>query len=126
MDLDFFREALRLIDARGPVVSRDAIYAVIEQMTAQETQGAPSIEHLCLLGGVSRAGFYRFGDVREPKRTKMDLPDKIHCGCRSASQAASAARASRSSIRPCPKSVFRHSGQAEASAGSAKKSATSR
>jgi putative transposase len=46
-------------------------------MNAQETQGAPSIEHLCLLGGVSRAGFYRFGEVRAPKRTEADLRDKI-------------------------------------------------
>ncbi len=43
----------------GPLVSRDAIYAVIEEMNAQETQGAPSIEHLCQLSGVSRASFYR-------------------------------------------------------------------
>jgi len=46
-------------------------------MNARETQGAPSIEHLCRLGGVSRAGFYRFGEVREPKRTEADLRDKI-------------------------------------------------
>ena len=46
-------------------------------MNAQETQGAPSIEHLCQLGGVSRAGFYRFGEVRAPKRTEADLRDKI-------------------------------------------------
>ena len=46
-------------------------------MTAQETQGAPSIEHLCLLGSVSRAGFYRFGEVRAPQRTEADLRDKI-------------------------------------------------
>ena len=46
-------------------------------MTAQETQGAPSIERLCLLGGVSRAGFYRFGEVHAPKRTEADLRDKI-------------------------------------------------
>ena len=46
-------------------------------MNAQETQGAPSIEHLCQLGGVSRAGFYRFGEVRVPKRTEADLRDKI-------------------------------------------------
>ena len=46
-------------------------------MTAQETQGAPSIEHLCQLGGVARAGFYRFGEVRAPKRTEADLRDKI-------------------------------------------------
>jgi putative transposase len=46
-------------------------------MNAQETQGAPSIEHLCLLGGVSRAGFYRFGEVCAPQRTEADLRDKI-------------------------------------------------
>jgi putative transposase len=46
-------------------------------MNAQETQGSPSIEHLCHLGGVSRAGFYRFGEVRAPKRTEADLRDKI-------------------------------------------------
>jgi hypothetical protein len=46
-------------------------------MTAQETQGGPSIEHLCQLSGVSRAGFYRFGEVHAPKRTEADLRDKI-------------------------------------------------
>ena len=46
-------------------------------MNAQETQGAPSIEHLCQLGRVSRAGFYRFGQVREPKRAEADVRDKI-------------------------------------------------
>src|SRR5208337_2090266 len=29
------------------------------------------------LGGVSRAGFYRFGEVRAPQRTEADLRDKI-------------------------------------------------
>ena len=42
-------------------------------MSARETQGAPSIEHLCQLGGVSRARFYRFGEVRAPERTKANL-----------------------------------------------------
>lgn len=50
-------------------------------MSAQEngieTQGSPSIDHLCRLGGVSRAGFYRFGAVREPRRAETDLRDKI-------------------------------------------------
>jgi len=46
-------------------------------MTAQETQGGPSIEHLCQLGNVSRAGFYRFGEVCAPHRTEADLRDKI-------------------------------------------------
>ena len=39
-------------------------------MNVRETQGAPSIEHLCLLGSVSRAGFYRFGEVRAPQRAE--------------------------------------------------------
>jgi putative transposase len=46
-------------------------------MTALETQGGPSIEHLCALGGVSRAGFYRFGEIRAPRRAEADLRDKI-------------------------------------------------
>jgi transposase InsO family protein len=45
-------------------------------MSAQETQGF-SIEHLCALGGVSRAGFYRYGELRAPERTEADLRDKI-------------------------------------------------
>src|SRR5208337_3920284 len=73
----FFSRSLAAHRRAGPVVSRDAIYAVIEEMNAQETQGAPSIEHLCQLGGVSRAGFYRFGEVRAPQRTEADLRDKI-------------------------------------------------
>ena len=44
---------------------------------ANETQGVPSIDHLCKLGGVSRAGFYRFGEERAAKRAEADLRDKI-------------------------------------------------
>ena len=40
-------------------------------------EGGPSIEHLCALGGVSRAGFYRFGEIRAPRRAEADLRDKI-------------------------------------------------
>jgi putative transposase len=46
-------------------------------MTAPETQGGPSIDHLCALGHVSRAGFYRFGEFRQPERSEADLRDKI-------------------------------------------------
>jgi len=46
-------------------------------MSAQETQGDFSIQHLCGLGGVSRAGFYRHGEVHAPERTEADLRDKI-------------------------------------------------
>ena len=42
-----------------------------------ETQGGPSIDHLCALANVSRAGFYRFGEFRQPKRAEADLRDKI-------------------------------------------------
>ena len=46
-------------------------------MSAPETQGSPSIDHLCALAKVSRAGFYRFGEVRRPERAEADLRDKI-------------------------------------------------
>ena len=46
-------------------------------MNAVETQGGPSIDHLCALAKVSRAGFYRFGEFREPERSEADLRDKI-------------------------------------------------
>ena len=46
-------------------------------MSAQETQGDFSIQHLCGLGCVSRAGFYRHGEARAPERTEADLRDKI-------------------------------------------------
>ena len=46
-------------------------------MSAPETQGGPSIDHLCALAKVSRAGFYRFGEVRRPERAEADLRDKI-------------------------------------------------
>ena len=46
-------------------------------MSAQEMQGDFSIQHLCGLGGVSRAGFYRHSEVSAPERTEADLRDKI-------------------------------------------------
>ena len=46
-------------------------------MSGQETQGDICIQHLCGLGGVSRAGFYRHGEVSAPERTEADLRDKI-------------------------------------------------
>ncbi len=43
----------------------------------EETKVALLVEHLCQIGCVSRAGFYRFGEARAPKRTEADLRDKI-------------------------------------------------
>jgi putative transposase len=46
-------------------------------MTAQETQGGPTIHRLCQLGGVSRAGYYRHFDAHAPARADADLRDAI-------------------------------------------------
>lgn len=40
-------------------------------------QGSPSIERLCRLGGVSRAGFYRHLQEQAPERADADLRDAI-------------------------------------------------
>lgn len=50
-------------------------------MNAQETQGAPqsvaTIQRLCRLGGVSRAGYYRRFEASAPARADADLRDEI-------------------------------------------------
>ena len=50
-------------------------------MTAIETQGAPhqvaTVQRLCQLGGVSRAGYYRHFDAHAPARADADLRDAI-------------------------------------------------
>ena len=73
----FFSRSLAAHRRVGDQNQRDVLYAVIETMNAPETQGSPSIDHLCALAKVSRAGFYRFGELRAPKRAEADLRDKI-------------------------------------------------
>ncbi len=46
-------------------------------MTAQETQGDPTVRRLCQLGGVSRAGYYRHFEAHAPARADVDLRDAI-------------------------------------------------
>jgi putative transposase len=50
-------------------------------MTGQETQGgsqgAATVQRLCLLGGVSRAGYYRHFEASAPARADADLRDAI-------------------------------------------------
>jgi len=50
-------------------------------MTGQETQGGPqgaaTIQRLCLLAGVSRAGYYRHFEARAPARADADLRDAM-------------------------------------------------
>jgi transposase InsO family protein len=46
-------------------------------MTAQETQGDPTIRRLCQLGCVSRAGYYRHFEEHAPARADADLRDQV-------------------------------------------------
>lgn len=41
-------------------------------------QGAPAVDQLCRLAGVSRAGYYRFLECKAPVRADTDLRDAIH------------------------------------------------
>jgi putative transposase len=46
-------------------------------MTAQEPQGEATIQRLCQLGGVSRAGYYRHFEEHAPARADADLQGAI-------------------------------------------------
>ena len=46
-------------------------------MTAQETQGDPTVRRLCQLGCVSRAGYYRHFEAHAPARADTELRDAI-------------------------------------------------
>ena len=46
-------------------------------MSGQETQGQSQIQHLCQIGGVSRAGYYRHFEASAPARADMDLRGQI-------------------------------------------------
>src|SRR5262249_45022631 len=46
---------------------RDGVYEVIQAMTASLPQGALRIERMCVLSGVSRAGYYRHWAVSAPR-----------------------------------------------------------
>ena len=50
-------------------------------MSAQETQGSSGIQHLCRLGGVSRAGYYRHFEASAPARADAELRDVIQQRC---------------------------------------------
>jgi transposase InsO family protein len=56
---------------------RDGLYTVIQAMMVSGSQGALTIERMCTLAGVSRAGYYRHWRVCEPFREEMCLRDAI-------------------------------------------------
>jgi len=60
VEIDFFRQALQHIEtSRGDERStrRDGVYAFIQART--QPQGELSVERMCALAGVTRAGYYR-------------------------------------------------------------------
>ena len=54
---------------------RVGIYRTIQQIVA--AQGQPSIEEMCALAGVSRAGFYRDWENKEPKECEIEIRDAV-------------------------------------------------
>jgi putative transposase len=54
-----------------------AVYAEIAAMTARLPQGGLSIERLCALAAVSRAGYYRRLAASEPRREETAMRDAI-------------------------------------------------
>ena len=70
VELDFFRQALRQVEGArrpsdGPGATR--VYAVIQAMTTPLPQGELTIERMCALAGVSRAGYYRHWQASAPR-----------------------------------------------------------
>jgi hypothetical protein len=69
---------------------RDGVYAVIQTMTILPQQGELTIERICVLAGVSRAGYYRHWATSAPRAEETGLRDAIqrlalahrHCGYR--------------------------------------------
>ena len=78
MDLDFFREALRLIDAleAKTAPARRPLRGHRNDERPRDAR-QPLDRPFVRAGEVSRAGFYRFGEIRAPERAEADLRDKI-------------------------------------------------
>lgn len=56
---------------------RRAVYEVIQMMTSALPQGQITIERLCRLAGVSRAGYYRFWQASAPRQHDTAVRDAI-------------------------------------------------
>ena len=76
LEVDFFRTALQKVEARR----RNSGISGEQASTMQfETllQGSLSVERMCLLGQVSRAGFYRYLQARAPVEEGMTVRSAI-------------------------------------------------
>jgi hypothetical protein len=56
---------------------RDGVYGVIQAMTTPLPQGALTIERMCALAGVSRAGYYRHWAASAPRQEETGVRDAI-------------------------------------------------
>ena len=56
---------------------RRAVYEVIQTMTSSVPQGQVTIERLCRLARVSRAGYYRFWQASAPRQHDTAIGDAI-------------------------------------------------
>ena len=56
---------------------RDGIYAVIQAMTIPLLQGEITIERMCVLAGVSRAGYYRHWAASAPRVEETSVRNAI-------------------------------------------------
>jgi len=80
VELDFFSASLAASRGSAPAerrVWRVAVYAVIEAMTTSLPQGELTIERMCALVGVSRAGYYRAWAASAPRAEETGLRDAI-------------------------------------------------
>ena len=78
LEADFFKGALQKVEARrqsNTQAWRDGIYDQVRELMSM--QGNLSIERMCQLAGVSRAGFYRSLQEREPVEEDMEVRSAI-------------------------------------------------
>ena len=78
LDLDFFEGALQKVEARrqkSGIQWREGVYDEIQEV--MRLQGSVSIERMCQLAGVSRAGFYRSLQGRAPVEEDMEVSSVI-------------------------------------------------
>ena len=79
----FFSRSLAALGRDQPGKRRAHLYAVIRGMIAVEPQGFltddATVQRLCALGGVSRAGYYRhFGPHGQARRRRLARPHPTH------------------------------------------------
>ncbi len=80
VELDFFRQALRQVgEARRPNdgLGAPASTPVIAAMTSPRPQGELTVERMCALAGVSRAGYYRHWRASAPRQEETAVRDAI-------------------------------------------------